>query len=491
MQEKQDNLPRNLLFMIAVVTSAVAAYFLNSSLFSFLQFVFDIKVQPSYTRILNGSALWGAASFWSTFALLIYTLSFLIPSVLNVIGLVALKGRISELPRASDKAPNVTKDKFLKTMEEFKLVYAEYAVPYSAYIVEKKEKNIRKKTKFIGKGKSQPKNKLEVSVLMPASNIFKLEKVLNSRLSVWFMRPLPRVLMGIGFLLFILSFAGALQSNAESLMVSDIFLMGVSSFAVCMGVGVVLMALFRIVTGHVYHRASEIVKMIESLFDHKPDDSQETEFNAVEVALNKTVSSFKDVSKAINEKQEEAVNNLIVKTLEGYVEKLSVITDKQVKTLQKVVDDAAQQSADVTKDLSKRFDDYASKISDTHNKLDKYQDKSFKSIADKMERLITSLNDEVVKATEAAINKDNILDDLNKTATDLSAISQASDKSAEKFENVAEGLDRLIVQLEKIAPMSMEKKNEISSNIESLKKGSSKTVGMRRRAAATPKAKKT
>lgn len=491
MQENQDNLPRNLLFMIAVVTSAVAAYFLNSSLFSFLQFVFDIKVQSNYTRILNNSTLWGAASFWSTFALLVYTFSFLIPAVFNIIGLVTLKGRISELPRASDKTSNVTKDKFLKTMSEFTLVYAEYAVPYSAYIVEKKEKNIRKKTKFIGKGKEQPTNMPEVSVLMPASNIFKIEKVLNSRLSVWFMRPLPRVLMGIGFLLFILSFAGALQSNAESLMVSDIFLMGVSSFALCIGVGVILTALFRIFIGHIHHRASEIVKMIESLFDYKPDDSEETEFKAVEIALNKTVSSFKDVSKAINEKQEEAVNTLIVKTLEEYVKKLSMSADKQAKTLQKVVDDAAKQSAGVTKDLSNRFDEYANKISDTHNKLDSYQEKSFKSIADKMERLITSLNDEVVKATEAAIDKDNILDDLNKTASDLSAISKASDNAAAKFDNVTEGLDRLIAQIEKIAPVSAEKKNKISSNIEALKKGSNKTVGMRRGAPTKSETKKT
>ena len=44
-------------------------------------------------------------------------------------------------------------------------------------------------------------------------------------------------------------------------------------------------------------------------------------FQAIEVALNKTVSSFKDVTKTITEKQESAVNSLIVKTLDDYVKK--------------------------------------------------------------------------------------------------------------------------------------------------------------------------
>ena len=134
-------------------------------------------------------------------------------------------------------------------MSEFKLVYAEFAVPYAAYIIEKQEKDIRKKTKFIGKGKAQKLIPVHVSVLMPASHIFKIDKVLNSRLSVWFMRPMPRVLMGIGFLLFILSFAGALQSKTESLVGNDIFLMGVSSFSLCIGVGVLLTAVFRVMMG--------------------------------------------------------------------------------------------------------------------------------------------------------------------------------------------------------------------------------------------------
>ncbi|HRW29886.1 MAG TPA: hypothetical protein P5227_07815, partial [Emcibacteraceae bacterium] len=252
MQENRDNLPRNLLFMIALLGSAVAAYFLNSGLFSLLQFVFDIKVNSIFTRILDGSSLWGIASYWSTFSLLMFLSAFLIPAVVNIVGLVSLKGRISELPRASDNAQHVTKEKFLKVMSEFKLVYAEFAVPYASYIIERQEKDIRKKTTFIGKGKAKVMNPVIVSVLTPASQIFKIDRILNSRLSVWFMRPMPRVLIGIGFLLFIVSFAGALQSDNGTLVGNETFLMGASSFALCIGVGVFMTAMFRVFMGHIY-----------------------------------------------------------------------------------------------------------------------------------------------------------------------------------------------------------------------------------------------
>lgn len=487
MQENQaniDTLPRNLLFMIALVTTTIVSYFLNSSLFSMLRFLFDIKVQGNFTRILESSSLWGIASYWSTFALLIFILAFLAPAISNIIGLVSLKTRLAELPRASDKAKAVTKETFLKTLSGFNLVYAEFAVPYAGYIVEKQEKDIRKKTNFIGKGKAKIVNPVTVSVLMPASHIFKIDRALNSRLSVWFMRSMPRVLMGIGFLLFILSFAGALQSRTGSLIGNDIFLMGVSSFALCMGVGVVLMAVFRVIMGHIHHRASEVVKMIENLFEYKPDENEIDDLKAVETALTKTVSSFKDVSKAINEKQEGAVNALIVKTLDGYIKKIGKATEAQTKALQKIVDDTSKQSNTVSKELSGRFDAYASKIETIQNNLGDHQDKSYEALIGKIETLITSLNQEVTKASGAVFDKNSILDDLNKTAGDLSTVSKASDSITKKFDIVAAGLDRLIEQVEKIAPMSETKRSHITTEIEALKNVSSKTVGMGKRTPA-------
>ncbi|MBT5073191.1 MAG: hypothetical protein HOM63_05675, partial [Kordiimonadaceae bacterium] len=297
MKNNQDNLPRNLLFMISLIVSAIAAYFLNSSLFSVLNLIFDINVDTAFERSLESSALWGVASYWSAFALLVFIFSFLIPALSNIFTLISLKTRLSELPRAVDKAPQVTKEKFLKVMSEFNLVYAEFAVPYSAYIVEKKEKEITKKSKFIGKGKAQKAHLDLVSVIVPASQIFKLERTLSFRLSSWFMRPLPRVLMGIGFLLLVLSISGALQSGDGDLISSDVFLMGVSSLSLCFGIGIFITAIFRITMGHIYHRAGEVVKMIENLFDYKPATGETGDINLIENALNKTISSIKDMSK--------------------------------------------------------------------------------------------------------------------------------------------------------------------------------------------------
>ena len=88
------------------------------------------------------------------------------------------------------------------------------------------------------------------------------------------------------------------------------------------------------------------------------------------------------------------------------------------------------------------------------------------------------------KLLVAVFDKNSILDDLSKTAADLGTISKASDNVTEKFDNVAAGLERLIEQVEKIAPMSAQKKSNISTDIEQLKKASSKTVGMGRKTAA-------
>ena len=115
------------------------------------------------------------------------------------------------------------------------------------------------------------------------------------------------------------------------------------------------------------------------------------------------MSSFKDVTKTINEKQETAVNSLIVKTLDDYVKKVGDSARSQTKSLQKIVDDTTKQSQEVTKDLSKRFDQYASKIETIQNKLDEQQDKSYQALTDKIELLITSLNDEVAKASSCGI----------------------------------------------------------------------------------------
>lgn len=397
MQNNQDNLPRNLIFMISLIISALAAYFLNSSLFSFLDRLFDISVSSSFAISLNNSSLWGIASYWSTFALIIFALSFLLPAISNTLSLKALKSRISELPRASDNAPQITKDKFLKTMSEFKLVYSEFAVPYSAYIVERQEKDISKKSKFIGKAKAKNDHPAIVSVLLPASDIFKLERVLSYRLSTWFMRPLARVLMGIGFLLLLLSISGALQSDEGGLIGNEIFLMGVSSLSLCIGVGVFIAALFRFIMGHIYHRASEVVKMIESLFDYKPGERENGDFKTVESAMNKTFSSIKDISKNLSE-----------------------ISEKQLTVLQEIADETAKQSTKVKDGIPDRFD--KNSIMDDLNEVSKASD----TVAEKFDRVAEGL-DRVIAQIETIVP----MSPMKKTqiSADIETLKEVSNKT--------------------------------------------------------------
>lgn len=484
MQDNQDNLPRNLIFTIILIASAIIAYFLHDIMFNIVQFLFDVDVQAKFIRTMNNSSLWSVASSWTMFALSVFMLAFLVPAVLNIFNLIKLKARIQELPRAADQGVEVTKEKFLKTFSEFKYIYTEYALPFSEFIIEEPEKNIKRKTKIIGEGKAQHVADISVSAIASASDFFKLEKLLNSRLSLWFIRPLPRVLLGIGFLMFVMSFAGMLQQGSENLTSEkaiEMLLMGVLSFSLCIGAAVFISGFQRIIMGHLYHRASEVVKMIDNLFHHKSETmDQVTELTSIENALNKTVSAFKDVTKTLNDKQEESVNQLIVTTLDEYLNKIGKTTAEQTKALQKIIDDTAIQSKSVSDDLAGRFDEYANKIADVHKKMEAYEDKTYKAVGENIGGLISALSEEVKKAANASLDKNNILSDLSKVAKDLKSVSSASDNMTEKFDAVAHSLDHLLLQIEKMAPMSHDKREELSKSLKELKKNN-KTVGMRHR----------
>lgn len=484
MQDNQDNLPRNLIFIIILIASAVIAYFMHGVMFSAIDFLFDVDIQAKFVRAMNTSSLWSFASSWSMFALLVFLCAFLIPSLFNISSLIKLKGRIQELPRASSEGVEVTKEKFLKTLSEFKYIYTEYAIPFSEFIIEEPEKNIKRKTKIIGEGKAQHVADISVNAIASAVDFFKFEKLFNSRLSLWFIRPIPRVLLGIGFLLFVLSFAGMLQQGSENLTdekAIEILLMGVLSFSLCIGVAVFISGIQRIIMGHLYHRANEVVKMIDNLFHHKSETmDQVTELTSIENALNKTVSAFKDVTKTLNDKQEETVSQLIVTTLDEYLNKIGKTTAEQTKALQKIIDDTAAQSKTVSNELTSRFDEYANKISDVHKKMEAYEDKSYKAVGENIGNLISALSEEVKKAANASLDKNNILSDLNKVAKDLKTVSDASDNMTEKFDAVANSLDNLLLQIEKMAPISHEKREVLSNSIKELKKNN-KTVGIRHR----------
>ena len=512
MNDNEDTMPRNLLFMITLIGSLILAYFLNPFLLPTLVSTLDIDMTLKFKRALADGTLWGIASFWCTLAFLMFLVAFLIPAVVNMLNLVKLKSRLAELPRTKDIAVQVTKERFLKTFSEFPFIYSEFAVPFSDFIIEKNEKDIKRKTNFIGKGKAQKVNPVIVSSVVPAGDIFKMAILLNSRLSIWFMRPLSRVLSGVGFLMFILSVAGVLQMGEDNVFgdkALELLLMGISSLSVCVGFAVLIAGLQRMILGHLYHRGREIVKMVDSLFHYKPADENSSELKSVETALNKTVSSFKDFSKILVEKQEEKVNELIVNTLDDYVKKIGESTEAQSMALQKIVDDGASLSVDISKQLTSRFEEYAKKISDIHDKMDGYQDKSYGAITENIETLIVSLNEDVKShqekyqksidngfaaldkqlklASQASSDSEKVLDSLKKAASDLKTVSSASDKVTGKFDDVAAGLERVFLQIEKIAPLSPQKKEKIINDLEELK-NNNKTVGMGR--AAPAKAKK-
>lgn len=433
MKKNEDTTPRNLIFLIALLVSAVLAYFLNGYLFGFFRFLFTIDVEFNFEQLISNSDIWGIASYWSTFSLLIFTISFFVPAISNIVKLIKLKNVLALLPRADDEEPNITKEQFLKSMSDHFVFYSEFAVPFSSYIVEHLDRKIKKQAKFIRKGRPQKEKELSITVLQLPSKIFDIEKLLHSHLSSWFMSRLPKILAGIGLLMFVVAISGMLQIRQDEFLsqeAKDVLLMGTSSLALCVGVSLIIIAFHRLMLGHIFHRAAELIKMLDALFEYHPEeDGEKAELKAVEVALNKSVSSFKDVSNG----------------------------------------------------LKNSFEDFSIKLEKIQSSIDKNQKQKFDDITKPIETLVKNLNKEVLKTSNAMKDKNGILDDLNKTAGDLSKISLASDEAVNKFDQVKESLDNLIEQIEKMAPMSAARKEEISSNLNKVRKGN-RTVGMGSRA---------
>lgn len=433
MKRNEDTTPRNLMFMISILASAVLAYFLNGYLFGLFQLLFGIDVQYKFEQLMKNSSIWGVASYWATFSLLVFIISFFAPAISNIVKLIKLKNTLAVLPQADDEEQNITREQFLKSMSDHFVFYSEFAIPFSAYIVEHLDRKIKKQTKFIRKGRAQKEKELSVTVLMLPSKMFDIEKLLHSHLSSWFMSRLPKILAGIGLLMFVIAISGMLQINSETFPSSealDVLLMGTSSLALCIGVSLIIIAFHRLMLGHIFHRAGELIKMLDALFEYHPEeDGEKTELKAVEVALNKSVSSFKDVSTG----------------------------------------------------LKNSFDDFAKKLEKIQTSIDKKQKQNFDATTKPIEDLVKNLSKEILSTANAIEDKNGILKDLNKTAGDLSKISVATDDAVNKFDQVKESLDNLIEQIEKMAPMSAARKDEISGNLEKVRKGN-RTVGMGSRA---------
>jgi methyl-accepting chemotaxis protein len=433
MKKNEDTTPRNLIFLVALLASAVFAYFLNGYLFGVFKLLFGIDVEYNFEQLIRNSDIWGIASYWSTFSLLIFTISFFVPAISNIVKLIKLKNVLAVLPKAEDEEPNITREKFLTSMSDHFVFYSEFAVPFSAYIVEHLDRKVKKQAKFIRKGRPQKEKDLSETILQLPSKIFDIEKLLHSHLSSWFMSRLPKILAGIGLLMFVVAISGMLQIKDEVFLSQEgknVLLMGSSSLALCIGVLLIIIAFHRLMLGHIFHPAAELIKMLDSLFEYHPEeDGEKAELKAVEVALNKSVSSFKDVSNG----------------------------------------------------LKTSFEDFSKKLEKIQTSIDCKQKQSFDEIAKPIEELVKNLSKEVLSTSSAIEDKNGILKDLNKTAKDLSKISSASDEAVNKFDQIKESLDNLIEQIEKMAPMSAARKEEISTNLNKVKKGN-RTVGMGSRA---------
>jgi len=99
-------------------------------------------------------------------------------------------------------------------------------------------------------------------------------------------------------------------------------------------------------------------------------------------------------------------------------------------------------------------------------RIEEYQDKTFADYGRNIEKIITIMNDEVKKTAHAVADRNNTVDDLK-------AVSKASKSVMEKFETITLGLDNILAKIELVAPMSDDKKEKLTRNLNELKKPAS------------------
>lgn len=477
----QDKIPRNSIFMMLLIISLIAAFFVDGAVVHMLTFIFNIEFSPDFMIQLNENNLWSVASYWSAFSLIVFISAFLIPAIYNVFNLVKLKNKLSTMPRAKDKAAPVTKDIFLNSMMGFKFIYNEFVVPYCDFLYEGEEDPKQNKAKHIKANKKNGAKQIIINAMVPAGQIFKIDELLKTRLSFWFIKPLPLIILAAGILTLILSIVSMLQVGGDEIFNEksrQILSIGYLSFSACLAVAIFMVATYKILMGYLNHRGAEIVKMIDALFHYKPvTDAQNIDLTSIEVILRKTASSFKDLSAAIGQKQEEAVNELIIKTMESYVIKIGSSIELQSKLLQKTLDDTAGQIGSFSNAVAVKLD-----------KMSVNEERTYDQFSGKIEKLITSLNGEVKNISALSLAKGGILDDLNKTAGDLKSVSGASDDMIKKFDDMAVGLAHLLAEVEKMAPMSNDRREKLALELAQIRENN-KTVGMGRKNGTNQKTK--
>jgi len=490
--------PRNVYFILTVIISALCAYFFNPVLLDMLEDIFS-KALP---RSILKSDLVHLSGFASLMGLALLVFTFILPALRVWYYLAGALRAIAELPLAHEKLHQTTVKSFLAKLSDLGFIH-DLARIYSSHLVQGPDQEISsevleemKVSKILLKNNKNKKFIIApVRAVQTADFVFNPHQLVDQRIFMWFFNMLPTILAGIGGICLMLSFVDfALNSSVGGGTPMLVGLQaGVVSIALCLISAIIVTIISRLMGDMLRGGAHRLCHDIDNLFHHDSlnellshmTDNVDSAAISDDMALKlertiaKPLNAMTRATKALAAEQEEKLDTILGKTLArftlDYEKNAGLEADslnQSLKASAKAAKDMEKHIQDSSVKFSKQLDQQASAIarhlSDMQKILEKAEKKSKDSLSSDVEKMVKNLTEEMQdnfekfgkymdqsltelsirqdKLDHAVVNKDNILQDLHKTARDLGTISEASGQLLEKFSRLSKGMENILEQ---------------------------------------------
>lgn len=486
---------RNVYFILAVIISAVCAYILNPMMLGALETI----LRQDVPRALLQSDLVMLSSYVSLMGLSLLVFSFVFPALHVWYYLSSALSRTGELPLACDPLHQTSVKDFLQKLSGLDFIH-EKARIYSSHLIQGPEQEVPEeilKEMKVSKILIKKTRKFVIAPVRAAQKadfVFASEHMVDQRVFMWFFNVLPALLGGIGGICLMLSFVAFALNPAAGGDIDPMMMglqAGVVAIAFCLISAIIVTITCHLMGNMLRSGASLLCQRIDNLFHHDSvhevlahlmdnvisSDMSDDMALKLDKTISKPLNAMTRATKALAADQEQKLDGLLNKSLArfmvDYEKKLGVEANSLNATLRtstKAAHDMEKQVQDSAAKFAKQMDQQAISIarhlSDMQKILEKNEKQSKEGFGADVEKVIGSLKTEMQGNYEkfgkymdqsltelsirqhsldkAVVNKDNILQDLHKTARDLGMISEASGQLLEKFHRLSEGMETVL-----------------------------------------------
>lgn len=519
---------KNITFFILMLTAAILTYILNPSLAAVVELVTSERLPRDFVRMMRQSdlvAFAGAAGLFGVLFLLVYLV---FPVTYVWYHIRSARRIVGELPLAHNPAKRTDKKKFLDRLQGLGFIY-ELAEKYSPYLIQEPEQEVKaealKSVRILKKGPARNKEDkiviAPVRATAPAEVIFNRDNLVRANLILDFFTVFARLLIGAGVIFLGLSLVDySLLPERQNIDLLTALQPGMTALLICLIAGLLVAGGSRsammILTQNVKSLAFEInvlfhqndwqqdmAAMAESL----SGDALFAQFKGVlQKSLEPPMAEISSAVKALAVEQEKKLDGLLSNTLAYFTRDIEQRSAAEAKALNEALKSAADTADQMqkqfseantlfSKQMTKQSTAIARHLTDMQKALDSGEKKNRKE----MDKMISSLVDEVeaayknfggfvesnlksLETKQAALDtavsdRESILKDLHSSAKDLGTISNASARLLEKFNALASEMDVVLTRIQESgihgANGDAEKRDKLKLALLNLKKATS------------------